>query len=271
MIYSDFQLTISSLLAMQDVAGQGILNPLWPRIVEAAEFMMYRDPDLDFLSTRLAATSPTAVGVRSIPIPGEFVVIEGLSLITPAGVGPTAGAALPAGAQRIPLLRTSREFIDAIWPNESAVATPAPFQGYYAIFSEQASAFPSGVQFFEANQCIVAPTPDAIYTAEFTGTFRPAPLSVATPQTFISVNLPDLMVSAAMIWATGGVLRNFGAQADNPQQAVSWKVLYEQQKTGAAVEEARKKSASSEWSPFTPGGVAHTSRAVPAPVQAPGA
>ena len=92
-----------------------------------------------------------------------------------------------------------------------------------------------------------------------TGTFRPAPLSEANPQTFISVYLPDLMLSASMIFVAG-FQKSYGQQSDDPRLAMSWEQLYREQKGSAAVEEARKKSQSASWSPYPPAPVANLPR-----------
>ena len=96
-------------------------------------------------------------------------------------------------AQRsIALLRTSRDFIDTTWPNESLVAPPALFQTYYAIFSQQSQG--TGIDNQPPSAIRIGPTPDGEHVTEFLGTFRPTPLSATNPITFISQFLPGLML-----------------------------------------------------------------------------
>lgn len=272
MDFTDFQATISNLLVATDSNGQALLAPLWTPMIAFAEGIIYRDGDLDFLVTRAVDLSQaTQNGARAVPIPPQFIVVEAVSLVLPAVPAVNQGPAPPLrGATRVPLLRATRQFCDLIWPVESQVQTPDPLNGgYYALFSEQEAAG-SGAEADELkplpSSIIVAPTPDAAYPVEFTGTIRPAPLSAENPTTFLTEYLPDLFVTAAMIWAAGAYLRNFGSQADNPQQAVSWKQLYAEQKAGAAVEEARKKAQGRGWTSFPAAPIAQPPRPrTPAP------
>lgn len=240
MNYTDYVGALQTLLVIQDASGLANLNAILPRMIEYAELRMYRDPDLDFLATRTSDISQqTASGSRDVAIPAQFIVVEAVNLIVPAGSQPKQ-----SGARRLPLLRTSLPFIDQIWPEESAVATPAPFETYFSIFSEQeTSPTPSAVR--------IAPTPDGSYFVEFRGTFRPAALSSTNSTTFLTEFMPDLFLAASMVFGSG-YQRDFGAQSEDPQMSLSWERIYSGSKEGAAVEEARKKSASVDWSAMSP-------------------
>ena len=246
MTYAEYIAALQLLAVMQDANGQALLAEILPQVIQYAELRLYRDPDLDFLATRTTDVSQkTTRGFRSVPIPAQFIVVEAVSLILPANTLPTI-----AGAQRLPLLRTTRPWLDTVWPVESIVQPPAPFETYWAMFSEEEAAegddpLPGPSAF------LIGPTPDDVYVAEVTGTFRPAPLSAANPQTFISIYLPDLMLSASMVFVAG-FQKSYGQQSDDPRLAMSWEQIYQEQKRSAAVEEARKKSLSVGGSPYPP-------------------
>jgi hypothetical protein len=65
-------------------------------------------------------------------------------------------------------------------------------------------------------------------------------MSAMNPQTWMGDNCPDLMLYASAVLASA-YKRNFGAQADNPQMAMSWEQLYQQHLAAARIEEARRK------------------------------
>lgn len=221
-----------------------------PFVIAYAEGLMYRDPDLDFLATRQSDSSQTTTaGSRYVTIPPTFIVLERLNLILPAGQVPDS-----VGSSRVPLIRTSPDVLDTMWPATSTTATPSFGLTHWALFTMQE---PSP----NTSQVRIGPTPDGDYTAEFKGTFRPAPLQQqATAQTFLTEYLPDLFQVAGLIsWS--GLMKNYSAAGvpgavDDPQQAVHWMQQYNLLKRGAAVEEARKKSLSSGFGTYSPTPVA---------------
>lgn len=238
-----------TLLQCSDDTGVAAFTAIAPLIIEYAELKMQRDPDLDFLAMRNVDISKiTTGGTRAVAIPSQLIVVEGVSLITPPGAEPFA-----AGSQRIPLTRTTRAYLDLTWPVESQVGTPDPVNGgYYALFSMQQSSPAPGSADEPAplpSAILIAPTPDNEYVVEFTGTMRATPLSATNPTNFLSVYLPDLYIAASMIIASG-YQRDFSAQANDPQMAVSWTHIYDDLKGGAAVEELRKKALSGGFSPL---------------------
>lgn len=213
-------------------------NVIIPRAIEYAELMMYRDPDLNFITTRkVDASGNFTSGSRSFITTGNIIIVEQLAAITPVGAG-------PAGGTRVQFQRTSVDFINQAWPTEATVAAPsvAGPGPWFAMLTDTAA--------------IVAPTPDQNYTAEVTGVFRPTPLAQnAAATSYLTLNLPDLFIAASMIyWA--GVMKDYGAQTDDPKLAQSWSNQYEVLKKGAAVESARQRAQSAGWSPYTPTPVA---------------
>jgi hypothetical protein len=65
--------------------------------------------------------------------------------------------------------------------------------------------------------------------------------------TFISLNLPDVMIMASMIYISA-YQRNFGRANDDPQMAITYESQYQALLKGALGEENRKKFEAAAWS-----------------------
>ena len=231
--YSQYvtQIATMAVVAENDPAFVEILQ----QMITYAENRMCRDLDFLFTSTSLTGYACTT-GTRSITIPqGTLVVSEQINIITPAGTAdPNAGT-------RVPCLPTTKEFLDAVYGASTYTGIPE----YFVPFND--------------NLFLVGPYPDENYFVEIVGTFRPSSLSVATPTTFISLYLPDVMIMASMVYVSA-YQRNFGRQSDDPAMAQSYEGQYQALLKGAAVEEARKKFEASGWSSQSPSPVATPSR-----------
>ena len=204
-------------------------------MITYAENRMYRD--LDFLFTSVSITGYAINnGSRQITIPdGTIVVSEQINLITPANTSsPDAGT-------RVPLLPTTKEYLDAVYGSSQYTGQPQ----YFAPFND--------------NLFLVGPFSDATYFVEIIGTYRPASLSSTNTTTFISLYLPDVFIMASMIYISA-YQRNFGRQSDDPQMAQSYEAQYQALLKGAAVEEARKKFTAAAWSSESPTPLATPSR-----------
>jgi hypothetical protein len=213
-------------------------NAVIDRCIEYAELRMYRDPDLDFLATREFATSTCTAGTRSVTLPTGMVVVEEANLVIPAGQAPNS-----AGSSFVPLEITSVAFLNRAWGVENTQQQPSKFA--------------------RANdtQIILGANPDQAYVISFYGTMRPTALSSSNTSTFLTLNLPDLFLAASMIWMSM-YQKSLGAvQSVGPLEGVTWEEQYQNMKKGAAVEEARKKSQSSAWSPMAPTAAATPPRA----------
>lgn len=231
--YSQYvtQIATMAVVAENDPAFVEIL----PQMITYAENRMCRDLDFLFTSTSLTGYACT-VGSRSITIPqGTIVVSEQINIITPAGT------ADPNSGTRVPCLPTTKEFLDAVYGASSYTGVPQ----YFVPFND--------------NLFLVGPYPDANYSVEIVGTFRPASLSVSNPTTFISLYLPDVMIMASMVYVSA-YQRNFGRMSDDPAMAQSYEGQYQALLKGAGVEEARKKFEASGWSSQSPSPVATPSR-----------
>lgn len=241
MTYNEFISALQQLTALTDASGLALMNSLSTRIIEATELRILREPEFDFLATRIADISQqTTTGMRSVPIPSAFLVVEGAALITPSGKASPS----QTDAKRIPMLRTSRPHLDIVWPVESKTRAPDDLADtYFALFSEEVAAPSDPTEPVPGpSALLIAPTPDAIYQVEITGTQRPAPLSSTNSPTFLTTHLPDLYLASAMVFVSGGILRNYGMQADDPKMALSWLAVYGDLKRGVEVEELRKRA-----------------------------
>ena len=231
--YSQYVTQIATLAVVEesDPAFQTIL----PMMISYSENRMYRD--LDFLFTSVSNTSyACTIGSRSINVPaGTFVVPEQINLITPAGTSN------PDNGTRVPLLPTTKEFLDAVYGDSQSKALPK----YFAVFDDY--------------QFLLGPYPDAAYQAEIVGTIRPNSLSAGNSTTFISLYLPDLFIMASMIYVSG-YQRNFGRANDDPQMAVTYESQYQALLKGAMMEENRKKFEAAAWSSQSPSPVASPTR-----------
>jgi len=231
--YNDYVTQISTLAVVSP--SDSAFVTILPQMLTYAENRIYRD--LDFLSTTQSLTGyQFTIGSRTLVIPASnFVTVQQINVITPATVS------VPNSGTRNTLLPTTKEFIDNVYPSSSGAGVPS----YFAMFDQ--------------STILVGPWPDATYTVEVVGTYRPASLSAANTTTFISLYLPDLLIMASMIYVSG-YQRNFGRANDDPQMAVSYEGQYKALMQGAMIEEARKKFQSSGWTSMSPSPIATPTR-----------
>lgn len=208
------------------------INNILPDIIQYAELLIYRE--FDFISTVVTATAVCASGSRNVTIPSNLIVLQSANVITPyTTTNPDLGV-------RNKLDRVSIEFMNYTWPDPSITTLPT-------LYTLNQSALTTGA----LPDIRVAPTPDQTYTIECLGTARPVALSSSNTSTFLTLNTPDLFISASMIFGSG-FQQNYGAQSENPQLAKSWQSEYDKQKAAIMVEELRKKAQSTEWQPYLP-------------------
>jgi hypothetical protein len=250
--YSTYVTQIATMAVVDplDTAFETIL----PQMITYAENRMYRDIDFMFTSTSLHGTSFVLTpGNRNLSFSinlasnsdaaeGTFVVSEQINLLTDAA-GNAATTTNPDACVRVPLLPTTKEFLDAVYGSSLTANRGKPM--YFVPFNE--------TLFF------VGPVPDQAYPVEVVGTYRPNSLSSTNTTTFISNYLPDVFIMASMIYISA-YQRNFGRANDDPQMAVTYESQYQALLKGAMVEEARKKFESTGWSSQSPAPAATPSR-----------
>ncbi len=180
-----------------------------------------RDSSAATLTNNRNFTLPTTIGT--------FQIISGINIITPASTTADMGT-------RNPCTPVSRDVLDLIWPNSTGATVPNMF-----CYLSQ-SLVPS-----QTTGILFGPWPDASYTVEVIGKIIPTPLSATNTITFLTLYLPDLFLAASMIFFTGGFMKNFGSQSDDPRQSQSWETQYQLLKSSAENWECRKKFSGASW------------------------
>lgn len=223
---------VSTLNNLLQETGSADFTNIIPNIIDDAEQRIYRE--LNFLAQREDDTSITTTsGTRAINLSGTALpcmVVEQVALITPAGASPTSGTRVQFEGP------VSLDFINAVWPAQSNVVTPSLFTSSYWAMADD-------------HTVVLAPTPDASYTAAVTGIFRPLPMSASNPTTYLGTYYPDLFLSACMVFGAA-YQRDFGMMSDDPQKALSWEAHYGTEKTSVLEEEARRRGESTGWTPM---------------------
>lgn len=232
---------ISQLTNMMSVASSTDpgFSTFVPGAIDYAEGRLYRD--LDLLATRLVSTAVScSSGVRSVTLStaaGSFLVIERVNILTSA----TAPTSI---ATRNPTLFVSPDWLDAVYPTAVSSYTGLPL--FVTRPTDSTLTF--------------GPAPDQAYGLEIATTYRPSPLSSGNSSTWLTQNVPELFMTATMVFGAG-FQQNFGAQGDNPQSGVSWEQQYQTLLSGANVDELRKKYRAEGWSPAKPSQIATPPRA----------
>lgn len=202
-----------------------------PQAIQFAENLILRD--LDLLSTRVTDnTGRLTQNRRTFILPtdvGTFIVLENLRPIV-------------SGVYGQPLLPTSRDTIDMLYPSEAAPSNPSIPQFWAPL--DQATV-------------LVGPAPDQNYYMACFGTMRPASLSATNAEgTFISTQLPDLFVAAECEFLIGAWQKKWTPQAGDPGSAAGWQQEYQRRMQPSLIEESRKKLMSAGWNAKLPSPIA---------------
>jgi|SRR5271166_135977 len=213
---------------------------LYAQATSYAEQRIYRElVPINQRGLNTSLTTTAAKRTLNLSATSQNVVsVEAFGLIWPAGTtDPTLGTVIYFDA-------ASLDVIDLIWPQESVAMDPstADWIGrYWAMRDDQ--------------NLVFAPTANSVYTVALTGTFEPVPISFNNSVTYLSSIYPDLLIAACMVFLSGALLRNFGAQSDDPKMATSWETQYSKLMQSAQVEEARRRMQSVGWSQAAPSSV----------------
>lgn len=224
--YTSYVTTLANLVTTTESDSNFV--QILPSAIEYAENRIYRE--LNLLSTIVRdSSSAMTANVRNFTLPsgtGRFVVVYGINVYTPVATQTT----------RNPLVPTSRDYIDMMWPsNTAASATTIPTM--FAMITDQT--------------IILGPPPGDAFTVEVIGTIKPAALSSGNATTYLTSYLPDLFLAASMIFMTG-YMKNFGAQADDPKMATSWEGQYQTLLQGVDLQTAQQKFAATSWTSQEP-------------------
>lgn len=200
-------------------------DALLPRSISYSEARITQNCPLLGNRTQNSTLSTTS-GIRSLTLSSitpTLVVPESLALITPAGSAPTAGT-------RVPYDKAELAVIDMIWPTEATTAAPSLADWNPRFWAMK-----------DDHTIVIAPTPNGTYVAEITGLFAPATLSSTNTSTYLSTNYSDALVAGCMVFMEGTLKRNFGAQSDDPKQALSWEGEFQKLLANLTFEEARRR------------------------------
>lgn len=204
-----------------------------PAAIDYAEQRIYRE--LDLLATRFTSISASFItDVRTLTLPSSqvtFLVVEEMSAIYPSTATSTSGT-------RYPMRYTSKQFIDAVYPNATT-----------------ASSIPKFFAMLDNTSVLVGPPPDAAYAVEIIGTYRPTALSSANTTTYLSENLPDLFLAATMVYVTNQARQSPGREKSGEDSAF-WESEYQRLFASANAEELRKGYASQGWTNAQPNTIA---------------
>lgn len=213
----------------------------FPTFVVNAELRIYRDLDLSAASGQNFSISTTAFSktVSLAPMTGQTIQGTAVAFGYPVIVDEISAK---VGNRWIPYQLTSLAWIDTVWPDETQSAPPAVGAAFYTMLDQQTAR--------------LAPVPDAIYQLRVSGMWRPAPMSATNPETYLGDAFPDLLFAGVMVEAAG-YQRDFGAQSDNPQMALSWEARYQDALRGAKREEALKQGLGPQYQPMPPAPMAH--------------
>jgi hypothetical protein len=161
-----------------------------PRAIEAAELRIASE--LEPVALLATAQQGLTANQPQVALPADFVAPRSFVVYAPQG-----------GPRRAELLRRDSRFLAEYWPDATALGVPK----YWAELN------------FSTVQ--LAPTPDAAYVLELQYIARPAGLSQSNQQTWVSVNVPDLLEYACMCW-----LAMYGKQYGSSESVGSWEAQY---------------------------------------------
>lgn len=227
MNYNQFEQAVELLLV--EPSTDTDFSLIIPRMIEYAELRLYRE--LDLIVTTTTGTAVFTANNRNITIPPSIIIVRSANVVIPSTT------TNPALGTRKPLRRVGYDFLDEFWPSAST-SVVGLYPQFFALLSNTVAC--------------VAPSPDAAYTVEFVGTMRPAALSPANPTTYLTLNLPDLFLTAAVI---------FGSEyQQNAEMKASYEKQYADQLLGVNIEAIRQKAASVSWTPYQPTPQANTQR-----------
>jgi hypothetical protein len=214
--------------------GDNNFGGIIPATIDYVEGRLWRELDLPVASVTDTSVTMSS-GVRIVNLSttqGEPLNIETYNIFTPAG-------ATSSYATRVPLVPASKAVVDAIYP--SATSSNCGQPQFFARVSNL--------------ELILGPTPDQGYGVESIVTTRPAPLSASNSSTWLTQNLPELMIAGSMVFLAG-YMRNYGSQADDPKLAQSWESQYQNLIKSMDVDALRMSFESAGWTSKQPSPIA---------------
>jgi hypothetical protein len=209
-----------------DPATPDFINFL-PNCIAYAEKRIYRQAD--FVNTTSTSTGVLTKNDRRFTLPpatyGNYITIQGVNVL--------------AFQQRVQLQPVSTSYLNAVWGTPATANVPQ----FFSVLTQDV--------------ILLGPYPNDNYGVEIFGTFRPQPLSPTNTTTYLTEYLPDVFLAASMVFASG-YMKDFGSQADNPQQAQSWENQFNLLFTSANMEALRQKYAGPAWTSLSAVNVSDT-------------
>jgi hypothetical protein len=239
--YNDYVSQIATLAVVQTTTSSGVVvgvdaefNTLIPQMLNYAELRIQRD--LDLLPSQTVNTYTLNLNSNLLQIPvDDFVTVQTVGLVN--------------GTATLPLLPTTKEYLQNVFNDASYTAQPVYFAMYGGDLASGGNTY---------NNIVFGPYSNSTYSISITGTIRLPSLYkfatqalAASAKTFISTYLPDMLVQASMIYISQ-FQRNFGPAANDPNMGPTYELQYQNLLKSAFVEEARKKFQASAWSSMSP-------------------
>ena len=239
--YNAYVTQIATLAIYQTTTVAGVVTPsdtffatLIPQMLNYAELRIQRDVDLLPLETQKSGYS-TTIGSKTVQIPqDDFITLQTLTYVS--------------GTQKIPVLPVSKTYIQNVYPDDSVKGPPV---NWAVLGGDQGT---SGPEYPTYQNLLIGPAADLVYSLYVTGTTRIPTLNTyantgqaGTNYTFISAYLPDLLITASMIYISSAQ-RNFGRASDDPQMAVTYESQYQALLEGAKKENYRARWQAAGWS-----------------------
>ena len=214
--------TWKTAIANLTVVSETSLTDMYPLAIDYAEGRCYRD--LDLIDTIVRdATSSTVANTRTFTLPtpsgsgSYYTIVDSINIIR--------------SNSRTPVLPTTQEYIDFIWPTATAAA---------------ATTVPTSYAMVTDGTLIWGPPPGDAFTVEVVGKTRPVALSSTTTTTILTTYYAELFTAASMVFAAGW-LKNFGQQADDPKMAMSWEQIYQNLLRSAVSDDDRAQAEGDSW------------------------
>jgi hypothetical protein len=208
-----------------------------PLMFAYAENRIYRE--LEFLATTTKTTGALVADVADVALPQKVLVLRALNVFA---MSPSLWA---IGGNRKNVLtkytpeRISPEAMDMFWPQNELLPGLSRMPRQYAVIGNESVGVPPFTQVLSYTIRLM-PVPDQNYAVEFLGVIRPETLSPTNTVTYLSETYPELLCAACMVFIAG-YQRDFGAQAEDPQKAMSWNGVYESLRASVMLEAGRMK------------------------------
>jgi len=228
--YTSYVTALSTLTAISptDTSFLAIL----PEAIAYSEGRIYRELSMivEDVADSSASTSALTRGFNIPTAIGQFQIVTGVNIITPASTAPDSGT-------RNPCTPVSRAVLDMTWPSITGAGVPTQF-----CYASQATSIGVSGQ----PDLLFGPWPLTTYRVEVVGKVIPTPLSASNSTTFLSLYLSDLFLMASQIYMDN-YMHNFSAISDDPKSAMTHEAQYQALLRSASDFEARKRFASGSW------------------------